>query len=121
MKRILAAVVICALSLVVARTSAHASEVDVLISKLVEKKVLTPSEGAIILDETKLQVSKDLAHQQSLSVPDWTQRIKWGGDIRYRTQYDSGKSNTNTLGGANNGIQEQRYRQRVRGRFYLEA
>ena len=55
---------------------AYAGEVDVLLNKLVEKGVLTPSEAQIVADDTKLKVSKDLAEQKSYAVPDWTQRIK---------------------------------------------
>ena len=66
-----------------------------------------------------MQVSKDLAQGQSTSVPDWTQRIKWGGDVRYRTQGDWAKNNT--AGSGNNGIENQRLRQRVRGRFFMEG
>ncbi|MFH1190069.1 MAG: putative porin [Candidatus Omnitrophota bacterium] len=92
--------------------TAQAGEIDVLLTKLVEKNVLTPAEAQIIADETKLQVSKDLAQAKSLSVPEWTQRIKWGGDMRFRTQYDSGPGP---------GITDQRFRERIRGRFYMEG
>lgn len=105
---------ICLLS-----AKAYAGEVDVLINKLVEKGVLSPSEAQIVMDDTKLRVSKDLAEQKSYSVPDWTQRIKWGGDIRYRTQGDWGKNNTQP--NTNNGIDSQRIRNRVRGRFWMEG
>ena len=98
---------------------AQAGEMDVLLIKLVEKNVLTPSEAQIIADETKVQVAKDLATGQSISAPEWTQRIKWGGDVRFRTQGDWAKSNTANSG--NNGIENQRLRQRVRGRFYMEG
>jgi len=92
--------------------------VDVLVNKLVEKNVLSPAEAQIILDETKLQVSKDLAQAKSLSVPDWTQRIKWGGDVRFRTQTDWGKPTTSDSAST---IKHQRIRERVRGRFYMEG
>jgi len=99
---------------------AYAGEVDVLLNKLVEKGVLTPSEAQIVADDTKLKVSKDLAEQKSYAVPDWTQRIKWGGDVRYRTQGDWGKNNTKSSGG-NDGLNDQRIRNRIRGRFYMDA
>ncbi len=121
MKRILLAVILGAFLLLIANQSAQAGEMDVLVNKLVEKGVLSPAEGQIILDETKVQVSKDLATQSSYSVPEWTQRIKASGDIRFRTQYDSGKSNTTTNGTANNGILDQRWRERVRARIGLEG
>ncbi len=110
------AVIFCLL----AGQSLWAGEVDVLVNKLVEKGVLSPSEAQIVADETKVQVSKDLAQMRSYSTPDWTQRIKMSGDVRFRTQYDSGKGNTNTTGGPTT-FQDERYRNRVRGRFALEA
>ena len=78
MKKILLAVGLSAFLFLglFAGTKAHAGEMDVLVNKLVEKGVLSPSEAQIIVDETKVQVAKDLAHGDSLSVPDWTQRIK---------------------------------------------
>ena len=97
----------------------YAGEVDVLVNKLVEKGVLSPSEAQIVLDDTKLKVSKDLAQGESYSVPDWTQRIKWGGDVRFRTQGDWYKS-TNTSTGAP-AVADQQWRNRVRGRFYMQA
>ncbi|MFA6142643.1 MAG: putative porin [Candidatus Omnitrophota bacterium] len=120
MKRILMAVVLAALMLPIDRTPVQAGEVDVLLFKLVEKGILTPSEAQIITDETKLQVSKDLAQGKSLSVPDWTQRIKWGGDVRFRTQGDWGNPvfNSNNNSSA---LHDQRIRERVRGRFYMEG
>jgi hypothetical protein len=103
-----------------AGTKANAGEVDVLVNKLVEKGVLSPSEAQIIGDETKVQVAKELAQGQSLSVPDWTQRIKWGGDVRFRTQGDWGKPVTTSNNNSGN-IKDQRIRERVRGRFYMEG
>ncbi len=98
---------------------AYAGEVDVLINKLVEKGVLSPSEAQIVMDDTKLKVSKDLSEGKSYSVPDWTQRIKWGGDVRFRTQGDWGKNNTRNIG--NDGLNDQRIRNRIRGRFWMEG
>ncbi|MBI5213568.1 MAG: putative porin, partial [Nitrospirae bacterium] len=63
-------------------------------------------------------MSKDLAQAKSLSVPEWTQRIKWGGDVRFRTQGDWGKPTGTT---ATDVIKHQRIRERVRGRFYMEG
>lgn len=121
MKKILLVFVIGALFLLSSGIQAQASEIDVLLIKLVEKNVLTPAEAQIIADETKLQVSKDLAQGKSLSVPEWTQRIKWGGDVRFRTQGDWGKTRRNEAPATGTLTKEQRIRQRVRGRFYLEG
>lgn len=120
MKKILTLFMLISSIICLSGSIAHAGEVDVLINKLVEKGVLSPSEAQIVMDDTKLRVSKDLAEQQAYSVPDWTQRIKWGGDVRFRTQGDWGKNNTRTLG-SNDGIENQRIRNRIRGRFYMDA
>jgi|GEM_PF-975540 len=122
MKKMLFFLIAAASTICLLSAQAYAGEVDVLINKLVEKGVLSPSEAQIVMDDTKLKVSKDLAEQKSYAVPDWTQRIKWGGDVRFRTQGDWGKNNTvTTAPGTNNGIDKQRIRNRIRGRFYMEA
>ena len=120
MKKIALTIMLLASISLLAVVKAQAGEVDVLIFKLVEKGVLSPAEAQIIVDETKMQVSKDLAQGKSLSVPDWTQRIKWGGDVRFRTQGDWGKGNRPT-GSTPPTILNQRIRNRVRGRFYMEG
>ncbi|MDD3905724.1 MAG: putative porin [Candidatus Omnitrophica bacterium] len=118
MKKLLLVLCLVALFASAHGRQAQASEVDVLVQKLVEKSVLSPAEAQIIMDETKLQVSKDLAQAKSLSVPDWTQRVKWGGDVRFRTQGDWGKPTTSDSAST---IKHQRIRERVRGRFYMEG
>ena len=80
MKRVLFFLIVVTSTICLLSAKAYAGEVDVLINKLVEKGLLSPSEAQIVMDDTKLRVSKDLAEQKSYSVPDWTQRIKWGGD-----------------------------------------
>lgn len=100
-------------------TILYAGDMDVLVNKLVEKGVLTPYDAQIVIDEGRASTSRELAEGKSYSVPDWTQRIRWGGDFRYRTQGDWGKNNTSNA--ANNGIQNQRIRNRVRGRFWMEG
>lgn len=117
MKRIVIILMLIA-GIVLTGMESRAGEVDVLVNKLVEKGIISPADAQIVLDETKIQVSKDLAQAKSLSVPEWTQRIKWGGDVRFRTQGDWGKVPT-----ANNvaGLAEQRIRERIRGRFYMEG
>ena len=136
MKKMLLIIMMGVLFLLSSGIRAQASEIDVLLTKLVEKNVLTPAEAQIIADETKLQVSKDLAQGKSLSVPDWTQRIKWGGDVRFRTQVDSGKPVNNQAYAAanrnyqatgaqpatnNTDLRNPRIRERVRGRFWMEG
>ena len=119
MKKILMLMMIASTALLpFAGGAAWAGEVDVLVAKLVQKGILTPSEAQIVMDETKVQVSKDLAQAKSISVPEWTQRIKWGGDVRYRTQGDWGKKSA-TAGDSM--LLNQEWRNRVRGRFYMEG
>lgn len=120
MKKVMLAIILSAFFLLIGKTGAQASEVDILVQKLVEKNVLSPAEAQIILDDTKVQISKDLAQGKSLSVPDWTQRIKWGGDVRFRTQADWGKPVTTSANNASS-LKNQRVRERVRGRFYMEG
>jgi len=117
-------------------TEARAGEVDVLVNKLVEKGILSPADAQIVLDETKVQVSKELAHGESVSVPEWTQRIKWGGDVRFRTNVLWGKPDNNQKIGTpssnsplgdgttppnSKDIRKQEIRNRIRGRFYMEG
>jgi len=121
MKKMIIGIVLLSLFMLGAEKAAWAGEIDVLVNRLVQKGILTPAEAQIVVDETKIQVSKDLAQGKSLSVPEWTQRIKWGGDIRYRTQGDWGKGNSPQNTATPPSIQEQRLRNRIRGRFYMEG
>jgi hypothetical protein len=119
MKRALLFLIAVASTVCLLSANAYAGEVDVLINKLVEKGVLSPSEAQIVMDDTKLRVSKDLAEQKSYAVPDWTQRIKWGGDVRFRTQGDWGdKRKTNSNADI---IKNQEWANKMRGRFWMEG
>jgi len=107
----LGSLVLLAISLImIAVSPIYAGEVEILINKLVEKRVLTPVEAQIILDETKKQVSEELAQQKSYAVPSWAQKIKFKGDIRLRHQYERRENDT-----------EGRNRGRVRYRLAMEA
>jgi hypothetical protein len=136
MKRLLLILCLVVSFVPIGGAQALAGEMDILVQKLVEKNVLTPSEAQIVVDETKVQVAKELANGESLSVPDWTQRIKWGGDVRFRTQEDWGKARSDYNGNAGGSagtatitnpgstgtlLADQRLRERVRGRFYMEG
>lgn len=118
MRKIMTAAALAIVLLFCAAAQARASEIDVLLTKLVEKNVLSPAEAQIIADETKIQVSKELAQAQAISSPEWSQRIRWGGDVRFRTQGDWGKVPTSSNVA---GLAEQRIRERVRGRFWMEG
>lgn len=92
--------------------AARAGEMEVLVSKLVEKGILTPNEGQLIMTEAKQEVAKELAIGQASTAPEWTQKIKVKGDVRMRTQTDWGKD----LGRANS-----RVRQRMRARVGVDG
>lgn len=98
-----------------------AGEMDALVNILVKKGVLSPSEAQNVVNDARIESAKDLARMKSISTMDWTERIKMSGDVRYRTQGDWGKNNTNLTSNPFNGIEEQRFRNRIRGRFALEG
>jgi len=89
-----------------------AGELDILVNKLVEKGILTPYEGQILKAEAKEEAAKELAEAKAVMAPEWTQRIKVKGDVRFRTQTDWGKG----MGPAH-----QRIRERVRARLGVEG
>ncbi len=65
-----------------------ASDVDILLQKLVEKGVLSAGEAQEIKTETEEQVKKDVAEGKSSSLPQWVQNVKMKGDFRLRYQND---------------------------------
>jgi len=97
MKKLLSVIVLGCLVLGPAANCACASEIDILVRKLVEKKVLTAGEAQQILTETKEEVRKELAKGESYSVPKWTQNIKVKGDIRTRYQYQKRKGDATSV------------------------
>ena len=114
MKRILLAIVLGAFLLLTAGTLAQAGEMDVLLNKLVEKGILNAQEAQAIRTETQEEVAKEKTKitAPTISVPEWTQKIKVSGDARFRTQDDWGK----LLGPAHSEVRE-----RVRARLGVEA
>jgi hypothetical protein len=94
---------------------AWAGEVDVLIAKLVDKGVLTASEGQIILDETKADVAKQNAKMENSAIPAWVQGTKLKGDFRLRYQHDHTKKLPSTT------TPTDRDRARIRLRLGLES
>jgi polyhydroxyalkanoate synthesis regulator phasin len=69
--------------------SAHASDVDVLIDKLVEKGVLSRTDADAILKETKEAEKVQLAEKKTTAeeLPAWVKKISIGGDLRLRYEY----------------------------------
>ncbi|MEJ2696109.1 MAG: putative porin [Candidatus Sulfobium sp.] len=95
--------------------SARASDVDVLIDKLVEKGVLTRSDAEAILKETKEAERKEqpkaeqMAKAEKAAAPSWTDNIKFFGDFRLRNQWEHREG------------KDARDRGRFRWRFGAEA
>ena len=75
-------------------STSFAGEVDVLIDKLVDKKVITPFEAQIIRDETKQQVAEEISQGKHPTLPDWVQNMKLKGDLRVRYQYERDATDT---------------------------
>jgi hypothetical protein len=94
MRRIIGGIVLLLTLAASVPYSAQAGELDILVDKLVEKGILSPVEAQIIIDETKQQVSKELAEQKSYAAPSWTQKIKLKGDFRLRYQYERRTADT---------------------------
>ena len=86
-----------------------AGEIDILVDKLVEKGVLSPVEAQNILDETKQEVTKEIAQGKSYALPKWVQAMKLKGDLRLRYQWNKKKSS------------EERHRGRYRFRLGAET
>ena len=120
----------CALIFNMDMASSHASEVDVLINKLVEKGILSQQEAGQLLNEmqkegarqettvkeTAEKVAKETAQKtvknESKSwakLPKWVNRIHFKGDFRLRYQYQDKKSSDGTQTDRNRG----RYRWRL--------
>ncbi len=99
-----------------------ASEVDILLEKLVEKGVLSNIDAGIIrkeITETKEARNKEIAKD---IVPTSARNWNWKGDIRLRNEFrdgegDSSTATTNTGRGTDNRVN----RQRIRFRFGTEG
>jgi hypothetical protein len=86
MKKMILAFVAVAVSAVLGLAEARAGEIDFLVNKLVEKGVISPLEGQIIVDETQYAVAADIAAGKVGTLPSWIQTIKMKGDFRARYQ-----------------------------------
>ncbi len=69
-------------------TYSSAGEVDILVDKLVDKKILTQGEAQQILTETQEEIRTQLAQGKASSVPKWVQDINVKGDFRLRYQWE---------------------------------
>ncbi len=80
-------------------TTVQASEVDVLLGKLVDKGILTSSEAQQVRSETNEEVAKqDKEKQEAYKeevkksvLPDWVKNRKLTGDFRLRYEYKEDK------------------------------
>lgn len=79
--------------------TAFASEVDVLLQKLVEKGILNAQEAQEVRTETNEEMAKAAKQKQEDykelgkgSLPDWVKNIKFKGDFRLRDQYKHDKA-----------------------------
>ncbi|HRR96703.1 MAG TPA: putative porin, partial [Candidatus Ratteibacteria bacterium] len=82
-RKVLLAGIVCFLSFLV---SSFASDVDLLIQKLVEKGILTSGEAQTILVETQEEVRKEEAKERE--VPKWLDTMKFSGDARLRYEME---------------------------------
>ncbi len=99
---------------------AFASEVDVLLQKLVEKGILSASEAQEIRTETNEEIAKtdkqkieDYKQLAKDSLPDWVKNTKLKGDLRLRYAYNHPD--------ANNGLTNDTQRGRIRLRMGFET
>lgn len=95
--------------------TAFASEVDILLQKLVDKGVLSAGEAREVSVETKEQIKKDISSGKADTIPQWVQNIKLKGDFRARYQYDHAKRLAPST------VTNDTHRARIRVRLGLDA
>ncbi len=110
MKKLLLCLLTLGLSLgLVTSSFATSTQVDSLIEKLVDKGILTKSEGV----ELKAEIASDekMLREENMkqSLPEWVQKMKLKGDFRLRYQFEKRHLTT-----------EERNRGRVRYRLGME-
>lgn len=69
-----------------------AGEMDLLLNKLVEKRILTNAEAQQVRVETQEEMKKEFVKAKSSILPEWVRKIKLKGDFRLRYQYDHKKN-----------------------------
>lgn len=121
MKKLVTAIVLIALfSFGAQMRLSYASEVDVLLQKLVEKGILNASEAQEIRSETNEEIAKTEKQKQEdykklakENMPDWVKNSKLKGDLRLRYQNKHDKATADKSQDTSIG--------RVRMRFGLES
>lgn len=82
---------------------------DMMVKKLEEKGIFTHSEAKGFLEETKREIKAEISESGPKEPPAWYDRVKIGGDVRFRQQVDWRDD------------QHTNYRQRVRGRLKVTS
>ncbi len=104
--------------------NAAETEVDRLLDLLVKKGIVTQDDAVGFRVDLAVKKQEDVSLNKVTAVPEWTERIKWSGDVRFRTRGDWGKTLGNVPGTATSSgtlLKNQRLQESVRGRFALEA
>ena len=101
------------------------SEVDALLNLLEKKGIVSKEDVSEFRAEIAIKKQESPAQMKPATVPEWTQNIKWSGDVRFRTRGDWGKTaqnqpqTTNPTNAAD--MRQPRIQESVRGRFALDA
>lgn len=91
MKKKLALTILLSVFVILSSSFVYAGEVDILVKKLVEKRILTRSEAEVLLEEMKEEGEKEKeeikkAATDAAEVPGWVKNTKIKGDVRIRYQ-----------------------------------
>lgn len=70
----------------------YASEIDILLDKLVEKNVLDGYEAQEIRIGTQEEVKKEISRGEHKTLPMWLQMVTISGDVRLRYQYSDNEN-----------------------------
>jgi len=101
-KRLFVMVMMCLAFIGLNTQAARAGEVDILINKLVEKKIITQDDAAQLLDEMQkersrqneeiktvaVEAAKEEAKNNKTALPNWVENMTISGDVRVRYQTD---------------------------------
>lgn len=125
-KRLVCAVAVCMAVVAWAGCAcAMESEVDMLLDLMVKKNIVSKEDADVFRAEVAIKKQDVGAKEKIVPAPDWTQNIKWGGDVRYRTRTDNGKTAQNqpqTTAPTNaSDLRKQRIQESIRGRFAMEG
>ena len=107
-----------ALAVMLSAIPANASEIDILVEKLVDKGILTHGEAQQVLTETREEVRRQVIAGESESLPQWVQTFKLKGDVRLRYQWEEKTTKDESDGSSSD---DNRERARIRMRLGAEA